>query len=211
MARVHVRSLLVRLLLLPVVVLLLVSACACAASPTRVSATTPTTAVSPAAVLPTAAPPTPNAATLPTCQSSQLAAVVASGGAGLGHALAYVWVLNRNVTPCTLVGYARVELLDGQQRPLATHQQEVTTAYLFLNLQPQVVVLAGGGGRAVFLLQSPDGPINNAQTCPVVAYLRVTLPGTQAVLVTAAQMAPCGGNVITSPLVAPAELPSSPA
>jgi hypothetical protein len=202
MVRAPVRSL---PLLVAAAALLLVSACASLAP---AQATTP----SPTATNgPTITPPSATAATFPTCQSHQLGVVVAGAGAAMGRVLDYVWVLNRMNRPCTFVGYATVQLLDGQMRPLPTHQQQVTSAYTFGNLQPQQVVLAGSGGRAVFLLQWTDFPVTTGQSCSVAAYLRLTLPGTQTALVTDAQIGPCGGDVVTSPLVAPSALPSTPA
>lgn len=201
MIRAPVRS----LLLLFVATLLCISACA---SPLKAQTTTPSPT---STVGPTATTLATTTATFSACQSNQLGVVVAGAGVAMGHALYYIWVLNRVVSPCTLVGYATVQLLDRQQRPLPTHQQQSTTAYVYMNLQPQQVVLAGRGGRAVFLLQSMDFPTAAGQSCSVAAYLSVTLPGTQAAHVTDAQIGQCGGDVITSPIVAPSALASAPA
>jgi hypothetical protein len=151
--------------------------------------------------------PTLTAANVSACQTSQLALASHVDGLTLGHAAATYSLANRSQQACALHGYPDVQLLDAQRRLLPTHEQRTSMAYTFTVPPPQSVVVRPGAS-AYFHLEWPDAPATGqpptSQSCPVAAFIRVTPPLNATSLVISATMAPCGGNVITSPVEATA-------
>jgi hypothetical protein len=93
----------------------------------------------------------------------------------------------------------------GQALP-TTVMRAVNGAYLFPAVKPHRVALPPGS-IASFDLQYLDNPVGAqasepyAQACPSAASTEVTMPNDQDHSVVPASMAPCGGQVLVSPVV----------
>lgn len=154
--------------------------------------------------------PTPTATSLPNptataaahCQGTQLAAAITAGGAAATHILTQVSLRNISQQVCSLDGYPTLQLLDAAGHPLPTHVTDATSAYLWSSLSPGVVVLAPGAS-AIFKLQwsQVDYTTGAACTSPPSSSLQITPPGATDALTAAAQLTPCDGDLITSPIV----------
>src|SRR6266568_1786793 len=111
--------------------LLAVMLVSCSA-PTSVTTTTPSTAATRSAAVPTGSPtpsakssPTPEPTGLATCAASQLQAV-AAGTMATDFYVGAVLIANRGTTPCTLRGNPEVLLLAGDGSPLDVMRASVT-------------------------------------------------------------------------------------
>jgi Protein of unknown function (DUF4232) len=141
------------------------------------------------------------------CATTQLSITATGTGAGLGH-VGVLFTL-RNISPvsCRLDGYPGLQLLgsDGQALP-TTVVRAGSGAYLFPAVVPHWVALRSGAVSS-FDLQYEDNPVGAAAgepyatACPAATHVEVTPPNAAGHAVVAASMAPCGGQVLVSPVV----------
>jgi hypothetical protein len=146
-------------------------------------------------------------ASWPQCSRNQIGITAAGTGAGLGHVGMLFTLRNTSAASCRLQGYPGLQLLgsSGQQLP-TTVVRAATGAYLFPAVAPHRVALAPGAA-ASFDLQYGDNPVGAqanepyAQACPSASSAEVTLPDASDHSVVPVSMAPCGGQVLVSPIV----------
>jgi hypothetical protein len=146
-------------------------------------------------------------ASWPQCSPSQIGITAAGTGAGLGHVGVLFTLRNTSPTSCRLSGYPGIQLLGSNGHALPTTVvPAVTGAYLFPAVAPHRVALQPGA-LASFDLQYGDNPVGAqanepyAQACPSATSAQVTLPNANEHSVVPASMAPCGGQVLVSPVV----------
>jgi hypothetical protein len=146
-------------------------------------------------------------ASWPQCTPSQIGITATNAGAGLGHVGVLFALRNTSSASCRIEGYPGLQLLgsSGQALP-TTVVRAVTGAYLFPAVAPHPVALTPGAA-ASFALQYGDVPVGAqanepyAQACPPASSTQVTLPSDSDHAVVPASMAPCGGQVLVSPVV----------
>jgi len=146
-------------------------------------------------------------ASWPQCSPSQIGITAASNGAALGHVGVLFTLRNTSSANCHLNGYPGMLLLGSNGHTLPTTVvRAVTGAYLIPAVMPHRVALPPGA-IASFNLQYGDNPVGSqanepyARACPAAASAGVTLPNATGHTVVPASMAPCGGQVIVSPVV----------
>lgn len=154
-----------------------------------------------------ATPATPQAVS--TCGPGQVQAAATSQGAALGHAGVLFTLRNTSADPCQLDGFPHLQLLGAGGRTLPTTVVPVrASAYLFRGEAPRPVTLRPGVAAASFDLQYGNAPAGAAATqppataCPAAISVRVILPGSAGQPVVRVRMAPCGGQVMVSAVVA---------
>jgi hypothetical protein len=143
----------------------------------------------------------------PQCGPSQIAMTATGTGAALGHVGVLFTLRNTSTASCRLNGYPGLLLLgsDGHAVP-TTVVRVVNGAYLIPAVAPHRVALQPGA-LASFDLQYGDNPVGAqanepyAQACPSAASAEVTLPNANGHSVVPVSMAPCGGQVLVSPVV----------
>ena len=146
-------------------------------------------------------------ASWPRCASTQLGMTATGTGAGLGHVGVLFTLRNTSSVSCRLDGYPRLQLLgaSGQRLP-TTVVRAVSGAYLFPAVVPHRVALPPGAVGS-FDLQYGDIPVGaaanepSATACPAATHVEVTPPSAADHAVVMARMAPCGGQVVVSPVV----------
>jgi Protein of unknown function (DUF4232) len=144
----------------------------------------------------------------PQCSQSQIGITAAGTGAGLGHVGELFTLRNTSSASCRLEGYPDMQLLgsNGQALPTTVVRAGSTGAYLFPAVTPHRVALPPGAA-ASFDLQYGDNPVGAqanepyAQACPSATSAEVTLPSASDHSVVPVSMAPCGGQVLVSPVV----------
>lgn len=146
-------------------------------------------------------------ASWPRCATGQVRIAAQGIGAGLGHVGVLFTVHNVSSAGCRLRGYPGLLLLGNGGNALATTVHDAAAGtYLFPPVAPHRVALEPGG-YAAFELEYGDNPIGAqanepySTACPAASQAEVTLPGASAGSVTAAAMAPCGGDVWVSPVI----------
>jgi hypothetical protein len=155
-------------------------------------------------VLPSA---TPVSSSWPQCSKSQLSISATGTGAGLGHVGVLFTLHNTSSVSCRLYGYPGLQLLGSSGQPLPTTVVRAASgAYLFPAVVPHWVALPPGSVGS-FDLQYGDNPVGAAASepyataCPAATDVEVTLPNAADHAVVPASMAPCGGQVLVSPVV----------
>jgi Protein of unknown function (DUF4232) len=146
-------------------------------------------------------------ASWPRCSTTQLTMTATGTGAGLGHVGVLFTLRNTSSARCRLVGFPGLKLLgsNGQELP-TTVVRAASGAYLFPAVVPHRVALPPGAVGS-FDLQYGDAPVGAAAhepyatACPAATRVEVTMPGAADHAVIAASMAPCGGQVLVSPVV----------
>jgi Domain of unknown function (DUF4232) len=143
----------------------------------------------------------------PQCSPSQIGITAMGTGAGLGHVGVLFTLRNTSSASCRLIGYPGIQLLGSNGHALPTTVvRAVTGAYLFPAVAPHPVALQPGA-LASFDLQYGDNPVGAqasepyAEACPSATSAEVTLPNANEHSVVPASMAPCGGQVLVSPVV----------
>ncbi|MGH3302657.1 MAG: DUF4232 domain-containing protein, partial [Streptosporangiaceae bacterium] len=146
-------------------------------------------------------------ASWPQCSQTQLSITATGTGAGLGHIGVLFTLRNASSESCRLHGYPGLQLLgSGGQALPTTVLPAVTGAYLFPAVVPHWVALQPGAVGS-FDLQYGDNPVGAAANepyataCPAATQVEVTLPNAADHAVVPASMAPCGGQVLVSPVV----------
>ncbi|HEY7324329.1 MAG TPA: DUF4232 domain-containing protein [Streptosporangiaceae bacterium] len=143
----------------------------------------------------------------PQCGPRQIGITAAGTGAALGHVGVLFTLRNTSSASCRLQGYPGMLLLGGNGQALPTTVVRVVSgAYLIPAVVPHRVALQPGA-LASFDLQYGDNPVGvqasepYAQACPSAASAEVTLPNATGHSVVPVSMAPCGGQVLVSPVV----------
>jgi len=143
----------------------------------------------------------------PHCRPSQIGMTAASNGAALGHVGVLFTLRNTSSAHCRLTGYPGMLLVGSNGRALPTTVvRAVNGAYLIPAVVPHRVALPPGA-IASFDLQYGDNPVGAQanepynQACPSASSAEVTLPSASGHSVAPASMAPCGGQVVVSPVV----------
>lgn len=143
----------------------------------------------------------------PQCGKDQIVITAAGTGAGLGHVGVLFTLRNTSSVSCRLDGYPGLQLLGSHGQALPTTVVRASTgAYLFPAVAPHRVALPPGA-VASFDLQYGDNPVGAqanepyARACPSATSDEVTLPNAAGHSVVPASMAPCGGQVLVSPVV----------
>jgi hypothetical protein len=146
-------------------------------------------------------------ASWPQCSRSQVGITATATGAGLGHVGVLFTLHNTSSAACQLDGYPSLQLLGGDGKTLPTTVvRAVSGAYLFPAVVPHRLALPPGGVGS-FDLQYGDNPAGAAANepyataCPPAKQVEVTMPDASNHTVVATSMAPCGGQVIVSPVV----------
>jgi hypothetical protein len=143
----------------------------------------------------------------PQCGPSQIGITAAGTGAALGHVGVLFTLRNTSSASCRLNGYPGMLLLSSNGQALPTTVVRVLSgAYLIPAVVPHRVALQPGA-LASFDLQYGDNPVGAqanepyAQACPSAASAEVTPPNANGHSVVPVSMAPCGGQVLVSPVV----------
>lgn len=143
----------------------------------------------------------------PLCSQRQVGITAAGTGAALGHVGVLFTLRNTSAASCRLGGFPGIVLRgsNGQALP-TTVVRVVSGAYLIPAVVPHRVALPPGA-IASFDLQYGDNPVGAqanepySQACPSAASAEVTLPNATGHSVVPASLAPCGGQVLVSPVV----------
>jgi hypothetical protein len=143
----------------------------------------------------------------PQCSRSQVEITAKAMGAALGHVGVLFTLQNTSSASCRLYGFPGMLLLGGSGLALPTTVHRVVTgSYLILGIAPHWVALPPGA-LGSFDLEYGDNPVGaqasepSAQACPPAASAEVTLPNATDHSVVPVTMAPCGGDVLVSPVV----------
>lgn len=146
-------------------------------------------------------------ASWPQCGPSQITITTTGTGAGLGHIGVLFALRNSSSSDCRLTGYPGLLLLGSHDQVLPTTVvPAVNGAYLFPPVVPHWVALTPGASGS-FDLQYGDNPVGAqanqpyATACPAAVHAEVTLPNAHDHIDVPVSMAPCGGQVIVSPVV----------
>jgi len=167
------------------------------------AARTTTTAASPTSSTTTPAPatssstsPSSTSSTVPGCKGSLLSVARGrSSGAASTIGLGFV-VTNGGARTCTLEGYPTIVLVpaSGNVHPVFTETGSVAPVHL------------AAGGKAGFLLEYSDLPVDGQTTCPSVVAVDVTLPRPGGTSKVAATFSPCGApDVRLTPVLSEAQ------
>jgi hypothetical protein len=146
-------------------------------------------------------------ASWPQCGTSQVRVTAIGKGAALGHLGVLFTLQNTSSASCRLYGYPGLLMLDSTGAPLPTTVvRAVNGSYLIARVAPHWVALAPGSVGS-FDLEYGDNPVGTqvnepyATACPAAQSAEVTLPGADDHSVVPVSMAPCGGQVLVSPVV----------
>jgi hypothetical protein len=146
-------------------------------------------------------------ASWPQCSHSQVAITATGTGAALGHIGVLFTLRNTSSESCRLEGYPDMLLLGSQGQALTTNVvRAVNGSYLILKVVQHPVALPPGA-TASFDLEYGDNPVGAqasepyAQACPSATSAQVTLPNAADHTIVPVSMAPCGGQVLVSPVV----------
>jgi hypothetical protein len=143
-------------------------------------------------------------ATAPRCHTGDLSTRVVGVGAALGHVGVVIAFRNSSGHACRVYGYPGLQMLDSNQRAMATHVHR-GGSYTHPDVAPRRVVL-GPREDASFSLgygHVPEGDAAPQETqCPGSTYAAVTPPDETASVVIDLAMDPCRGDVYVSPVVA---------
>ena len=141
------------------------------------------------------------------CNKTQIGVTASGNGAALGHVGVLFTLRNMSSASCRLYGYPGLLLLGGNGQALPTTiVRAVSGAYLFPRVPPHWVALPPGASGS-FDLQYGDNPVGAqanepyATACPTATQMEVTLPNASDHTVVPASMAPCGGQLVVSPVV----------
>jgi hypothetical protein len=146
-------------------------------------------------------------ASWPHCTREDVQVAARGDGAGLGHVGVEFTLHNTSASGCRLFGFPSLRLLGPRGQPLPTTVvRAVSGAYLFPAVVPHWVALRPDG-FASFDLEYGDNPAGSqasepyATACPMARQAKVILPGAREATVVRVTMAPCGGDVLISPVV----------
>jgi len=129
------------------------------------------------------------------CEVDQLEAQVIRVGAAAGHIEGIVELRNRSGAECDLIGYAGIQLLDAEGRPLPTKVQWTTRSFFPPDTPVSAVALPSG-----------TGPITPGQPVPGHAHIAISWDDVQPPCEMAAQLKltpPDSHQSITIPVTPP--------
>lgn len=146
-------------------------------------------------------------ASWPQCSENQVEITAKGMGAALGHVGVLFTLRNVSASSCRLDGYPGMLLLGSQGQALTTNVvRAINGSYLILKVVPHSVALPPGV-TASFDLEYGDNPVGAQanepynQACPSATSIEVTLPNATDHSVVPVSIAPCGGQVLVSPVV----------
>jgi hypothetical protein len=143
----------------------------------------------------------PGSASWPGCTQNQIQIAASSSGVAAGHMGVLFTLQNVSSVSCRLFGYPGLELLGpgGTRLPTTVVRGG---SYLFPSIAPHWVALPPGT-FAAFDVEYGDVPSETgpSETCPTASGAEVYVPGSYDFSVVAVSMAPCGGEVVVSPVV----------
>jgi hypothetical protein len=152
------------------------------------------------------APSAPPAAAVARCDSGMLTISQDGGGAAVGNVGAVFRLHNTSAAACSLFGYPGAQLLNASRQPMTTKLTWSTAGYL-IGTVPESSVVLNPGGDAYFVLEYTDVP-SPGETCPAASFLQTTPPDAFASQVIPVRgLAPCGGRITASPILAKNPLP----
>lgn len=151
-------------------------------------------------VVPSASPAGGGPPLLDRCHTGELAITRDGGGVGAGNVGATFRVRSLATLPCTLYGFPGAQLLDANKQPMQTTLTWSTSGYL-IGTVPEARVVLRPGDSAYFVLEYADVP-SPGDTCPASTYVEVTPPDEYTSITVPAQLAPCGGRMTASPILA---------
>ena len=200
-----------RHLLAPVLVaaaaLLLASCASGKATSERTTTSPPTSSSTPPRTTTTPPPSSSTSTTVPAlavCRASslRLAQDQAQSSPGAGESYIAYTLTNTGTTPCSLEGVPAVAFYasgaggkEGGRLSLATRRSGAAPAPVTLD----------AGGAAAFYLVIGNVPVGGVG-CTTVGWVSVMPPGSATALSTASPLAPCGGTVGVTALVAASSL-----
>jgi hypothetical protein len=132
------------------------------------------------------------------CHTTALTASPGSGQGAAGHLFLVVKLTNISSSTCHLFGFPGMGLLDASRNQLAT--TVVRNGGQLPQATPATVSLSAGA-VASFTLSYSDVPTGSA-TCPEASFANVTPPDEQDPVLLTTKLAPCGGVIDVSPVVA---------
>lgn len=142
--------------------------------------------------------PTPSATSSPAalaCNSSQLAIILGSESAAMGaRGVSGMGFKNVSATPCTLIGYPTVQMLDAKGKAIQTINTRVSTI-MGAPTTISIVTLAPGVKANFNLLYESATGYGNA-VCPTSTEVDFTPPGSKVPLVLPWKIQPYGGSTI---------------
>jgi uncharacterized protein DUF4232 len=179
---------------------------ACASANIKPNATTPLPTFSPATT-PTSTPiiivitatTSGRDAVAPPCADSQLRLKGDVGGAAMGHTLTRYQFINVSNLACSLQGFPNARMLDSAGRTLSINVQQVTTSYLWSNIQIRKIELAPGYS-AFFAIQT-DNVTTSGYQCVTAATTTIYPPGNKSGLASPVRLTTCDGTIYLSPVV----------
>jgi len=142
------------------------------------------------------------------CASSQLALTYAGMQGATGHLEATFALRNVSGRSCTLHGYPAAELLDAAGHRLPTRVRHGKGFFPDTLLAPRPVVLKPGGGAQFGLGFADNNEYVGGRQCRSAAWLKTVPPNAARALRVALtggehpRFAPCGGQLVASPIYA---------
>lgn len=172
---------------------------------TSTSSTTSTTSTpSTSTTTSTSVPSTSTTLVEGACNGAALTLTTSLGSGAAGTIEFPIVFTNTSSSPCTLAGWPTLHYLGANAQPLALTNLLASSGFSVAgaNHPPTLVVNLAVGAQARVELKYSDVPTGTAQSCPSVASVLVTVPGSSPVEVPVT-MAPCAGVVTVSPFYAP--------
>ncbi|MEH2326978.1 MAG: DUF4232 domain-containing protein [Nostoc sp.] len=139
-------------------------------------------------------------ATNPTrCETSQLSVRRVSEDAGVGNvALTYAFT-NNGSSPCTLIGYPGLSLLDAKDQPLQGIKVIRSRDTYFSSKQPRQQVTLAPGKQASFQI-AYNHVSSPKEQCPISSKIEITPPNAYEHFTLTEQIKPCTGKVRVTPV-----------
>jgi hypothetical protein len=136
----------------------------------------------------------------PRCVAGQLTGKVL-GSSGAAGTIVVSIVLRNGGPPCTLKGYAGLQMYAGSGRPIRTRVQHGSVPGVSRAV-PRLVTLPHRG-RATIVIAYSDVPVGNERRCPIAKSLAVRVPDTRGRIVVHLELTPCNrGQLRESPILA---------
>ena len=135
------------------------------------------------------------------CHTSELSLSQDDGQVAVGNVGVTFQLRSIAGHPCTLYGFPGLQLLDAAAQPLPTYLTWSRSGYLIGTVPERTLTLLPGD-RAYFVLQFSDVP-RPGERCVAASNLRITPPNAFSSVVGQVHgIAPCGGRVTVSPVLA---------
>ena len=176
---------------------------AACSSGSSTSPTTSTTTSSPASSSTTtttaAASTTTTTAGPQQCTTTVLNASIYGSSGAAGTIEITVALTSSSSTPCVLVGYTGLQLLNAASANIPTTVVR-GGSYSFTSMTPTTLSLSNGQ-TAYFNMGFSDVPSGSATSCPISTSLEITPPNAYNFLTIPAQLGPCNnGTIAVSPV-----------